>query len=128
MTWMVSRRRLLEVLAGTVLPLLGRPRRNPPVSDAWKSLVGSRRSRAAVGRAYLASQPGRIDARGLEQSLLPADPAHAAWVLGDVERLRRHVRERIRSDFEAGRTVHIRGWVLAETEARVCALLSRRRA
>ncbi len=128
MTHLLSRRHALAVLAGTLLPRLGWPRRDLPAGDSWQSLVGNPQSGRTVGRAYLTSRSGRVDPRALERLLLPADPQRAAWVLGDVERLRRHVRERIRSDFEAGRTVRVRGWVLAETEARVCALLSLRRA
>ena len=37
---------------------------------------------------------------------------------------RRSIEEQIRDDFAAGRTVVVNGWVLAETEARQCALYS----
>ncbi len=36
--------------------------------------------------------------------------------------LRAHAAARIRADFAAGRTVTLGGWVLAQTEARLCAV------
>jgi len=126
----VSRRRLLTVLAGGAVASaaarfrLGfRPARRDD-RTVWLSLVRDCRSSRAVGRAYLASLPAVPDSSDLRRRLLPSDPQRAASVVSDVERLRQHIGRQVRDDFGSGRTVQVRGWVLAETEARVCALIA----
>lgn len=42
----------------------------------------------------------------------------------DAPALRAHLEHQVRSDFGAGRTVLLKGWVLSVTEARQCALYS----
>ena len=63
-------------------------------------------SAAAVGEAYLSGHPQEADATLLAGALAPG---------GDV-------RHQVRADFAAGRVVRVDGWLLALTEARLCAL------
>jgi hypothetical protein len=39
--------------------------------------------------------------------------------------LRHYIRQLERQDFAAGRTVELEGWILSETEVRICAALAR---
>jgi len=126
----VSRRHLLLALATTGLAgaIGGRAPgvvRRHHQRLAWLSVVGHRRSSRIVGRAYLASAPDPCDAASLQRQLLPTDPGRSSALLDDVGRLRRYVRGRIEDDFDSGRTVQVHGWVLSETEARLCALVTR---
>jgi hypothetical protein len=124
-----SRRRTLMLLGWTsALPLLPGSR---PFAAASQSAVSStaqlralmRNSRLAaiLGRAYRAAYPAEADAQTLT-GLLCLDLG-----LSDAPRLRSQqllaaLDARIRAQFGAGETVVIRGWVLARTEARLCAL------
>jgi hypothetical protein len=66
-----------------------------------------------IGLEYRRLAPTEADVSALRAVLLarrgPSSPSIASMV---------------RSDFEAGRTVRLSGWVLAVTEARQCALFS----
>ena len=75
-----------------------------------------------IGEAYLAAVPEERRQRRLVRALLEDEGALADQV--DSEALTRFLRTRIRSDFEAGRTVLVDGWVLSVTEARQAALFS----
>jgi hypothetical protein len=80
-------------------------------------------SAAVVGRAYLASYPAEADrdrlATRLDQALRcqDCDPAQAR-----ADQLRAALARQIRADFAAARVVRVDGWVLSETEARLCGL------
>jgi hypothetical protein len=80
-------------------------------------------SAAVVGRAYLARYPAEADrdrlAARLDQALRcqDCDPARAR-----TDQLRAALAGRTRADFAAARVVVVDGWVLSETEARLCGL------
>lgn len=86
----------------------------PSSNDALEALLPRTEDAALVGRAYLAQYATEGDADLLRRSLvsLAAEPRS----------LRRAIGERIRRDFAEGDTVRVEGWVLARTEARLCAL------
>ena len=80
-------------------------------------------SAAAVGRAYLAAirprPTGAGSPPGSKQALRcqACDPAQDRIAL-----LRAALARQIRADFAAARVVRVDGWVLSETEARLCGL------
>ena len=69
---------------------------------------------AEIGRAVLRAGAVEADERALRQALR----------IGAAESLELggSWRDAIRRDFAAGETVHVEGWVLSRTEARLCAL------
>lgn len=81
--------------------------------------LGESRSAGLLGREYLATVPWEADREVLRRLLPRLDHREAA---GDApgEPLRRWVRD----DFDAGRVVSVRGWLLSRTEARLCALVA----
>ena len=87
------------------------------------AVLGRPDSAAAVGRAYLASHPAEADGDRLAAHLDQAvrcqdcDPARAR-----TDQLRVALAGQIRADFAAARVVTVDGWVLSETEARLCGL------
>lgn len=91
---------------------------------ALARLLAHRESARAVGRAYLRTRPAESDAAGLV-ARITADPGVARALgtaaAGDAA-LARALDRAIRADFTARRTVKVEGWVLAATEARLCAL------
>lgn len=97
------------------------------LSTAWLALPGNRPAAASVTAfesqtRWLRSLPG---AREVGLACLQANPRSA-----DRERLLASLAgfspatliERQQSDFALGETVTVRGWVLSQTEARLCAL------
>jgi len=77
----------------------------------------------AVGREYLELALDEPDANSLLERL--AGPQLRQWealAASDPARLVQALRLQHRGDFAHERVVAIRGWVLSETEARLCAL------
>jgi len=72
-----------------------------------------------VGRGYLATLASQPSAGGLAALVFGAGPVGAPV---DVASLTARVRERRNQDFIDGNLVTVNGWLLAVTEARLCAL------
>jgi len=127
-----SRRRFLRLmLLSAATSLLGPLRRawgfeaveRTASPDLARQLVGGLRdvsSAQAVGAAYLRSTPEHADVHALVSRLLRDEPAlSGSRSTGATRKL---LRGCIREDFARERVVAVDGWLLAETEARLCAL------
>lgn len=120
-----GRRRVLCIGgAGLVLTVLGdspMARATPAArvmnsfSDPWAA--------ETLGRAYLAAHPWDRDIRVLVQGLVETS---AGWVpllyRGTPQAIRRFTKKQCRRDFIHNRVALVDGWLLATTEARLCAL------
>lgn len=113
------RRHLLVMLplAPALLPLAAEAACGQPAGLA--SLVADGPAAARLGRAYL-----RIATERCPQAIEAAlrTQLSIGGHDGSADGLRRAVRTAIADDFAASRTVLVDGWVLAETECRLCAL------
>jgi hypothetical protein len=129
----LTRRRFLRALAGlgvlgfltpSSLPMIRRFRgRANPQAATLLRLLSHPGAAAVVGREYLKVRPRESNAETLAallHSALRLPGSRAGY--GDAGDLRSVLRRRVREDFACGRTVEVRGWLLSETEARVCAL------
>ena len=96
-------------------------RKDPRAAELAALLAGSPSARA-LGRSYLAGHPDEADAARLVDSLGALLPPGARALPDGAIALRRSVREKVREDFETEHTVWVEGWLLARTEARLCAL------
>jgi len=86
--------------------------------------IGAHRLIREIGDAYRDRNSRENDADRLA-SLIRADlPEGVAMIQSREGELLAALDRRIRSDFEHGRTVELRGWILSVTEARQCALYS----
>jgi hypothetical protein len=96
--------------------------RDTVLERALVGLLSDPAGAAAVGREWLAQAPGETDAARLVEDL--AGPRLAEWRLAaaDAGALRAAVRARHVEDFAAGKVASVRGWVLSQTEVRLCAL------
>lgn len=93
---------------------------HPPVgAERLVRLLPHADSAARTGRRYLEDTPREADATRLV-ALIGATPAGA----DSDAALREYLEARIRQDFIDGATVAVDGWLLAVTEARLCALVS----
>lgn len=91
---------------------LGRPAEAAGPHDALLRLVADKAAARIVGRAYLAGLAPAAREPHLIAACLPAVPTRAGLM------------SRIRDDFCHDRMVSVDGWMLAETEARLCALVA----
>lgn len=104
-------------LAGLGLGVTGCGNRAELLAEGRRLTAGiaEREHWAMIGKAYLEGSGPKL--RDLVEQLSAAegnDEAGEALPLAD----------RLRFDFEQGRTVRVDGWVLAETEARLAALVA----
>ena len=74
-----------------------------------------------VGRRLLESEPGLHDVESLCEEIFGELPIETA---ADSAELARTFRDKVRGELEAGRFALADGWLLAPSEARLCALLA----
>jgi hypothetical protein len=100
-------------------------------SSAWNStdtatlvsrMFGTIDCARAVGNAYLSVRPNEESRSLLERTLLW--PKNDTSRYQDQRQLFTTLMTRVRTDFEFGRVVIVDGWMLSETEARLCALVA----
>jgi hypothetical protein len=131
----MTRRRLLQLLvdflgAVGVAPLaegaekLSAHRAKNLVASKLTEILPHRDSAAAVGREYLKIAPLEADVSRLIDLIVSPEKSIGAQSRTDAEALAESLRAKQRDDFEQGRTVLIQGWMLSQTEARLCALVS----
>jgi hypothetical protein len=89
-----------------------------PLAGFFDAAAGA----ASVGREVLAARPEEADADTLVRRLVEGERARFEAAAADPEKLAALLRERHRADFESGRVRPVRGWILSDTEARLCAL------
>lgn len=130
-TW--TKRRFLQALVSLGAITLARPVwallpgsvrcRPDPLAVGLAGLFVHQDSAAQVGRAYLRTFPGEADAERLVSRLCASDPLkHRTLLNADLKRCVELLALTHRQDFEKGRIVKVDGWILSETEARLCAL------
>lgn len=114
----ITRRMLVRLLglAGMALAVFPASVRAAPKfveADELEHLYFDRTSARRVGLAYLQDRPGDVSREQLRAQLFSQFKGTPT---------RESLAALCREDFNAGRTVMVRGWVLAETEAKLCAL------
>jgi hypothetical protein len=94
-----------------------------PLASKLVDFFQDRESARAVGREYLRIAPVEADTLKLTELICAgrqeryAELSHAS--MGKVRRMLLHQQ---REDFEKGRIVNLQGWILSQTEVRLCAL------
>jgi len=79
-------------------------------------------SAARIGRSYLRATPDEADRGKLLAAILDAEPKLGSPRRRDSRELRRLIAAQCRREFASGRTAQVDGWIIARTEARLCAL------
>ncbi len=74
-----------------------------------------------AGSAYLKNVPAENNKNKLEQLLADNNNIINS---NDEKAIHQYLDKKIQQEFEAGNTVMVKGWILAVTEARQCALFS----
>ena len=124
----VSRRRLLRAsVASTTLVtgsiLSGGLFRRDAAADRVVALLPMT-SAAAIGRAYLATGPVVADLASVRGALREKVPRLFGSDASSDRRLRELLDARTRADFGVGDVVRVEGWILARTEALLCAYVA----
>ena len=110
--------RLPELFAGTATsPGLD------PLASKLNVFFHDKDSARVIGREYLRIKPFEADALKLAELICAGRPERYAELnrasMGKVRSILLHQQ---REDFDKGGTVNVKGWILSETEARLCAL------
>ncbi|HXV59889.1 MAG TPA: hypothetical protein VEK15_04280 [Vicinamibacteria bacterium] len=122
----MRRRRFLAYLgavgaiAGGSLALVHSRRRKESVVLELETLLGNASGSIEIGQAYLSRVPAENDVQLLSEHLF----SDIEWDILLHGNLREAVAHRVREDFRKERVVRLRGWGLALTEARLCALFA----
>jgi hypothetical protein len=123
----MPRRAILAALAAAVAAVSTRAgwASHGPAIEAFEPgrLLSDLEGARAIGTRYLQQSPDEARPEILARCLFPGT-AGAACGPAALDRLRQALDEQRRRDFTAGDTVLIDGWILARTEARLCALAS----
>jgi len=103
---------LAPALVAIAVPARPQNATNDLLRGAYHSIEDAR----AIGRSYLQAMPHEADLETLAQALFGANlPAN-------TRELRSRLAASRDADFGAGRVLAVRGWLMAVTEARWCAL------
>lgn len=122
----MPRRAILAALAAAVAAVSTRAGwANGPAIEALEPgrLLSDLDGARTIGTRYLQQSPEEARPEVLARCLFPG-AAGTACGPAALDRLRQALDEQRRRDFTAGDTVLIDGWILARTEARLCALAS----
>ena len=125
MTIATSRRSFCHILAGLIVFGFGRraPTSADPLVRRLSQFFADADSAKVVGREYLRAVPTEAEQSRLLDLICAASAAgRTELVRADDTLLRALLVLRQRHDFEHGRVVRVRGWILSETECRLCAL------
>jgi hypothetical protein len=102
------------------------PRTPLSAGERLAGLLGHESARA-IGREYLRLVPAEASAAALAARVVERLPGGSRTVdAASDDRLRELLLGATLEDFEALRTVELHGWLLARTEARLCALAALR--
>jgi hypothetical protein len=117
----LTRRQLLKVAAalaaGFAVPDRAAAQQRDPLLEFLLAVRVDPQHLALYAEAYLAGHPGEKNPAVLIRALVGEAGGSAG---ADVRKL---LREKIRGDFEEGRTVNLDGWILAESEVRLWCLI-----
>ncbi len=121
-------RAALGVAAGPLLLSQAGCGAGEPLVEALLAFYGDRGAAEQVGFEYLKRFPREDDVTRLVRRLAGSRARQSKWeaLSADPAALAAALRARHRADFAEGRIVVLRGWVLSQTEARLCALAAKR--
>lgn len=94
-----------------------------PLCSKLSQFFINKESASVIGREYLRRVPNEANAT-LLVDLISSSSAERRLELtkADTKKLRELLLLQQRQDFEDGRIVKVQGWILSETEVRLCAL------
>lgn len=128
MNSMATRRKLLSAVPGCAMsvaafaPHATAVAPSEPLELRLSRLLTTRANAQRIGKRLLTDRPHEADAPLLSRFLAGSAAEYERMRRSNQIELRQFIRARVRLDFQTGRVIHLGGWVLAETEARLCAI------
>jgi hypothetical protein len=115
---------IARALAGCGALLFGRsaPACGPDVGELLLAAVDAGREAQVVGRVYLALRPAESSRAVLAARLCTGPLADALAAHASDAELKAAVRLMVHDDLCSSRVTSLHGWVLSDTECRICAL------
>jgi hypothetical protein len=95
---------------------------SPPLASRLARLFPNGKSARAIGRRYLDLAPSEARPERLTALICRSEENYARLARADTGQLRSILLGQQRADFARGRTIMIDGWILSETEVRLCAV------
>lgn len=103
--------------------LRDRSRRPDLLSLELASFFHHKESARTIGLEYLRMMPNEADAGRLTRLICSRwQSSYDGMTVLDPANMKRLILRQQRDDFEKGRILNVRGWILSETEVRLCAL------
>jgi hypothetical protein len=96
--------------------------RKPWMQPAVLSHICDAKTLKEIGAAYREKFAGESNKKQLTELLLTDSSHKIVPVNSDDAFINSLLEQKIKKDFETGKTVIVKGWILSETEARQCAL------
>ena len=93
-----------------------------PLAARLSRLFSNGESARVIGQRYLDLTPGEANLDRLMVLICRCEENYARLARADSEQLLAILQEQQRLDFAHARTVAIDGWILSETEVRLCAV------
>ncbi len=94
-----------------------------PLAGKLARFFVQKKNAGMVGLEYLRHVPEEADVDLLIDLICSFEvECREEITKADIRRCRELLVRQVREDFEQDRTVNVRGWILSETEARLCAL------
>jgi hypothetical protein len=128
-----TRRNCLRLILGVSISALASPAVSVPSASDSRARVhlitslanffGDKESARVVGMEYLRSNPTEYDVELLVERVFSSHASRRAEFARAGKRARQALLgKQICEDFGHGRVVEVQGWMLSETEARLCAM------
>jgi hypothetical protein len=93
------------------------------LSSKLANFFHNKESARAIGLEYLRLAPVEANARQLTYSICSSwEERYDEMAHADAAKIKAILLRQQREDFENGRIVAVQGWILSQTEARLCAL------
>jgi hypothetical protein len=121
---MTRRGLIARALAACGALLLGRSAlaRAPDVAERLVAALGAGSEAEVVGRVYLAMRPAEASRAALAAKLCTGALADALAAGASDAELKAALRLMVHDDLCRSRVTSLHGWVLSDTECRICAL------
>jgi len=93
-----------------------------PLAARLVRILSHASSAGAIGQRYLALRPDEADLQRLTALIARTHENYQQLERADAKDLRLRLALQMRQDFQHGRTIAVNGWILSETEGRLCAM------
>lgn len=93
-------------------------------SGILKNIISNQSSAASLGKIYLEQRPHEANLEDLIEILVNGIPQWNHWLTTtNQQQINETLLKNIQSDYTNFRIINLHGWLISETESRLCALI-----